>query len=139
MGHEKSKKINQKKLHYKRTNRFRHIYKYKSKPKNYSISKKLFLLFFLFILYFSIFIKKNILYKNEKETKTKICICTIAKEENLYIREYIEHYKKYGVNKIYLYDNNDINGEKFEDVIDDYIKSGFVEINDWRGRLTIMF
>ena len=43
------------------------------------------------------------------------------------------------MNKIYLYDNNDINGEKFEDVIDDYIKSGFVEINDWRGRLTIMF
>ena len=71
--------------------------------------------------------------------ETKICICTIAKQENLYIREYLEHYKKYGVNKIYLYDNNDIDGEKFEDVIQDYINSGFVEIPNWRGRKRIQF
>ena len=43
------------------------------------------------------------------------------------------------MNKIYLYDNNDINGEKFEDVIDDYIKSGFVELANWRGKDEIQY
>ena len=66
----------------------------------------------------------------------KVCICTIAKWENRYIREYVQHYKKYGVDKIFLYDNNDINGEKFEEVINDYIKSGYVEVLNWRGKLT---
>ena len=49
--------------------------------------------------------------------KIKICICTIAKNENRYIKEYVEYYKKYGVDKIYLYDNNNPNGERFEEVI----------------------
>ena len=42
--------------------------------------------------------------------------------------------KKYGVDKIYLYDNNDEDGEKFEDVISSEIKKGFVEIINWRGK-----
>ncbi len=37
--------------------------------------------------------------------------------ENHYIREWIEYYLNLGVDKIFLYDNNDINGEKFEDEI----------------------
>ena len=45
----------------------------------------------------------------------------------------MEHYKNYGVDKIYLYDNNDIDGEKFEDEINEFIKDNFVEIIDWRG------
>ena len=36
--------------------------------------------------------------------------------------------------KIIIYDNNDSEGEKCEDVINDYIQSGFVEIVDFRGR-----
>ena len=32
-----------------------------------------------------------------------------------------------------MYDNNDIDGERFDDVIGEYIKTGFVEIMDWRG------
>ena len=55
---------------------------------------------------------------------------TMAKQENLYIREYLEHYKSYGINKIFLYDNNDIDGEKPEDVISDYIKSQNIEITN---------
>ena len=31
---------------------------------------------------------------------SKIILCTIAKMENLYIREFIEHYKLIGVDKI---------------------------------------
>ena len=61
------------------------------------------------------------------------------KKENRYIREYVEHYKKYDVDKIYLYDNNYINGEKFEDVINDYINKGYVEIFNWRRQILPIF
>ena len=50
-----------------------------------------------------------------------MCICTLGKKENKYIREYIGHYKALGVDKIFLYDNNDIDDEKFEDVLSDYV------------------
>ena len=36
--------------------------------------------------------------------------------------------KKYGVDKIFIYDNNDITGEKIEDELKDYISKGFVEV-----------
>ena len=32
-----------------------------------------------------------------------------------------------------MYDNNDIDGERFEDAISEYINNGFVQIIDWRG------
>ena len=69
-----------------------------------------------------------------KLAKIKICICTIGKLENLYVREYVSHYKKIGIDKIFIYDNNDINDERFESVLNDYIEKGFVEINDFRGK-----
>ena len=43
---------------------------------------------------------------------TKVCVCTPVKRENRYIKEYVEHYKKYGVDKIFLYDNNNVDGER---------------------------
>lgn len=68
-----------------------------------------------------------------RRNNMKIALCAIAKNENLYIREWVEWYKNLGISKIFLYDNNDIDGERFEDVINDYIESGFVEIIDRRG------
>lgn len=68
-------------------------------------------------------------------TKTgKIALCCIAKMENDYIRFFVEYYKNLHFDKIFIYDNNDIAGEKFEYVINDYIQSGFVDIVDFRGR-----
>lgn len=61
-------------------------------------------------------------------------LCCIGKNENKYIREYIEWYKNIGVSHIRLYDNNDMDGEHFEDIIGDYIQDGFVEIIDYRGK-----
>ena len=75
-----------------------------------------------------------ITYKINKKHKPKICLCVIAKNENLYAKEYVDYYMKIGYDNIFLYDNNDINGEHFEDVINDYIKNGFVKIIDWRQR-----
>ena len=65
----------------------------------------------------------------------KVLLCGIAKCENNYIKEWIDWYKKIGIDHICLYDNNDINGEKFEDVISDDIKSGFVEIINYKGKV----
>ena len=59
--------------------------------------------------------------------------------ENKYIRQFVQHYEKYGVDKIFLYDNNDKYGENFEEVINDYIQKGFVEISNWRGEYQAMF
>lgn len=68
-------------------------------------------------------------------TKTgKIALCCIAKMENDYIRFFVEYYKALHFDKIIIYDNNDSDGEKCEDVINDYIQSGFVKIIDFRGR-----
>ena len=73
----------------------------------------------------------HITIKNDKNIK--VCMCTIGKEENRYIREFVKFYKRLGVDKIFLYDNNDINDEHFEDVIIDYVDTNFVEIINWRG------
>lgn len=58
----------------------------------------------------------------------KTALCCIIKSENRYIREFVEHYKKIGFDHIFIYDNNDYDGENPEDVISDYVDSGFVSI-----------
>lgn len=68
----------------------------------------------------------------EKQLKT--LICCIGKNENRYVREYVEWYKHIGVTHIRIYDNNDIDGEYFDEVIKDYIDEGYVDIVDYRGR-----
>ena len=32
-----------------------------------------------------------------------------------------------------MYDNNNINGEYFDNIVFDYIKQGFIKIKNWRG------
>ena len=71
--------------------------------------------------------------------KKLICLCVVGKEENPYAKEFINYYKKLGFQKIFLYDNNDINGEKFEDIINKEIKSGFVSIINYRGYKGIQY
>ena len=66
--------------------------------------------------------------------KIKVCICTIGKLENNYINEFVEHYYNYGVDKIFLYDNNDINDEHFETKISYYINNKFVQVLNYRGQ-----
>lgn len=67
------------------------------------------------------------------ENRVKVALCAIAKQENNYIREWVEHYKSIGFEHIFLYDNNDIDGERFDSVIGDYIHNGFVTVLDVRG------
>jgi len=97
------------------------------------VFKNKILLFKFYVFLLMIF---NIIYirKLKKITKIKVCLCTIGKNENKYIKEFIEHYKNYGIDKIILYDNNDHDGERFEFQLKNYIKSNFVEIIDYRGK-----
>lgn len=87
---------------------------------------------FLFLGLINAFLIVNI-FLQLKFNNLKVCLCTNGKKENLYAREYVEHYKKYGVDKIFIYDNNELDGEHFEDVIFDYINTKFVEIINYRG------
>ena len=90
------------------------------------------------ILEYALDRRKTIKFEQEKpvvldDTPLKVALCAIAKNENLYIREWVEWYKNIGISKIFLYDNNELDGERFEEVINDYIESGFVEVIDKRG------
>ena len=87
----------------------------------------------LFTFYRLFYIFPSNFIKNKSSQNITICLCVIAKMENLYAREYVNHYKKLGYKHIYIYDNNDLDGEKFEDVIKDEIDSGFVTIINIRG------
>ena len=73
----------------------------------------------------------------EKKKQNKVCLCTCGKDENRYIKEFVNHYINYGVDKIFIYDNNDINGERFETILKEYLNNNSVEIINYRGKLKI--
>ena len=77
---------------------------------------------------------KNIMEVKKDKKDIKVCICTQARNEKKYIKEFVEFYEKIGVDKIFIYDNNQKKGEKYDDILKDYIKKEFVEIKDWRGK-----
>ena len=64
---------------------------------------------------------------------SKVALIATVKMENIYLREFIEHYKTLEVDKIILIDNNNEEGERFEDVIFDYIQSNFVIVENYRN------
>ena len=93
---------------------------------------KIFKLFLIIILNF-IYIIFNDFYIKINDSNTKVCLCTVGKVENRYIKEFVQFYEKIGIDKIFLYDNNDLNGERFEEIINDYVNKGFVNIINFRG------
>ena len=103
------------------------------------LNSKIAIIIILFLLFICKIKYKNISSKMSSEIKyknissTKVGLCIICKEENLYIKEFIDHYKNLGYNHIFIYDNNDINGEKLEDVIQKEIDEGFISIINYRG------
>ena len=96
-----------------------------------NITKLIRILILFLIIIFEIF--KNKGFINFFKKHLKVCLCVIGKKENLYVKEFIDYYKKLGYNKIIIYDNNDINDEKFEDIIKKEIRKGFVSIINYRG------
>jgi len=118
--------------------------KYNFKVKNNINYYKIFIIFILMCCFFLIN-KYNYNTFNNNSNKSSnyninksnsssyfSCFVTMAKLENKYIRELIEHYKKLGLDKFFIGDDNSLNGEKISDVLQDYIDEGYVEIFDIR-------
>ena len=63
----------------------------------------------------------------------EIVICALAKNENKYINEWVKHYVDLGIDKIYLYDNNDLDTPFVGDFIDNEYKYKVV-IKNIRGQ-----
>lgn len=63
------------------------------------------------------------------------CICTIAKNEEEYLEEWIEHHLKIGFDVIYFYDNNDLKNNSQYNILKKYIDKGVVIYNDVRGKI----
>ena len=63
----------------------------------------------------------------------KVCLYIVGKKENLYAEELVNHYKSLGYNHIFIYDNNDIGEEIFDDVLYKQINNSFVTIINFRG------
>lgn len=64
----------------------------------------------------------------------KAVICAIAKFEYDYIKEWVEYHLNLGFDKIVIYDNNDLDGEQYDDLLSEFIKKGKVELRDVRGK-----
>ena len=101
------------------------------RKKNYKIKFIFKFQFFLIILLIFIFL---VIILISFSINIRVCICALGKNENKYIREFVEYYKQYGIDKIFLYDNNDINGEYFQQVVNDYIKNKYIDIINFRGK-----
>lgn len=63
-----------------------------------------------------------------------IVICAIAKLENNYIYDWAKYHLQLGFNHIYIYDNNDIDGELIEDVFTGSQIEDYITIIDVRGQ-----
>lgn len=64
-----------------------------------------------------------------------VALVAIGRMENLYAREFVEHYKNLGFSNIIIMDNNHDGEEHFEDVLQDYIDEGFVIVEDYRNQI----
>lgn len=59
-----------------------------------------------------------------------VSLCAIAKCENLYIKEWADYHFNLGFDHIYIFDNNETDGERISDVLNDER----ITIIDYRGR-----
>ena len=94
------------------------IKKIKFYPKNKfycNIHIKLLIFIILVFDYINFYFLSNL--KSIKLKSLKVALCTIGKKENLYANEFIDYYIKLGVDKIFIYDDNDPNTEKLSDII----------------------
>lgn len=63
------------------------------------------------------------------QKRYSVCICGIFKNEEPYLKEWLEHHLKIGVEHFYLYNNN--SSDNCLEVLKPYIEKGFVTLTDW--------
>ena len=66
------------------------------------------------------------------QPKYYLAVCTIAKNEGPYFKEWIEWHLRQGVEKFYVYDNESTDDTR--QVLEPYIKDGIVEYTYFPGR-----
>ena len=96
----------------------KYIYSKKGNKKRKSISSEILKLSYFFwikIFFLFIILILNIIYIPKK---INIALCTMGKLENLYVKEFVNYYIKLGVEKLFIYDDNDPGTEKISDIID---------------------
>lgn len=67
-----------------------------------------------------------------KKHALRLAICTMAKEENLYINEFIKYYIELGFDHINIFDDNEYGFQNISEVIDSSFNK-FVTIYDYRN------
>ena len=72
---------------------------------------------------FNIFLRKKMLHKYY------VSICTIFKDEALYLKEWIEYYRLIGIDHIFMYNN--FSSDNYLDVLAPYIQEDFITLIDW--------
>ena len=70
---------------------------------------------------FEIYIRKIITNNKENSPNYFSCFVGIAKLENLYARELVQHYISIGFDKFYLGDHNSLDTEPLSNVLKDYM------------------
>lgn len=63
-----------------------------------------------------------------------VIIAVICKGEYKYLREFVEYHLSLGFDRIIIADNNDLDGERYEELLADYIKEAKVIIINLRGK-----
>ena len=71
------------------------------------------------LIIFIIFLRKNKKSENlkEKNKTITVALCTMGRNENLYINEFVNHYLSLGVDTLFLYDDNIEEKDKFINVL----------------------
>ena len=112
--------------------------------KNKKILKSIYIIISPFLLLkwvFTMFAEVTIgsffaLYRKNKENKIKfeneLSIVAIAKNEGLYIKEWIEFHKLVGVSKFYIYDNE--SSDSLKNILKNYIANGEVIYTYFPGK-----
>ena len=85
------------------------------KKKSFNHTKACSINFFIKII-FILSILLLILF--DKKKNIKVALCTMGKQENLYVKEFISYYIRLGMDKIFIYDDNDNNTEQISDVVE---------------------
>lgn len=68
-------------------------------------------------------------YKPVKKYPYNLAVCAIFKNEEPWLKEWIDYHRVLGVEHFYLYNNNST--DRFAALLEPYINKGIVEIIDW--------
>ncbi len=86
------------------------------------------------VLWIAIFFISCIAHTGSVEAKTEkkydLVICAIFKDEELFLKEWIEYHKLVGVQHFYLYDNGST--DRSLEILKPYIKSKEVDLISWK-------